>query len=39
MRAEWINRNFRWQKDRDGWQFMGQNLKRIPLAVQPRQEP
>ena len=39
MKAEWINRNFRWHKTRDGWQFVGLNVKPATLAVQPRKEP
>ncbi len=31
MRAEWINRNFRWQPSKDGWQFRGQGLTAIPV--------
>lgn len=31
MKAEWINRNFRWQKSKDGWQFHGQDLAPIPV--------
>ncbi|NMK45323.1 hypothetical protein HG262_03705 [Achromobacter sp. Bel] len=38
MKAEWINRNFRWQEGKDGWQFVGQGLKAVPLPVPPRQE-
>ncbi|MGE8638003.1 MAG: hypothetical protein ACN6PR_05135 [Achromobacter sp.] len=38
MKAEWINRNFRWQEAKDGWQFVGQGLKAVPLPVPARQE-
>jgi len=38
MRAEWINRNFRWLEGKGGWQFVGQGLKPIALPVQPRKE-
>lgn len=31
MKAEWINRNFRWQETKDGWQFRGQGLSAIPV--------
>lgn len=39
LKAEWINRNFRWQKNGNGWQFIGQNLKPATLAAPPRKEP
>ena len=39
MKAEWINRNFRWQEGKDGWQFIGQGVQPVALPVQPRQEP
>ncbi len=39
LKAEWINRNFRWQKLGDSWQFIGQKLKPVALDVQPREEP
>ncbi|MGE8635195.1 MAG: hypothetical protein ACN6P8_16775 [Achromobacter piechaudii] len=39
LKAAWINRNFRWQKNGDGWQFVGQNLKPVALAAPPRKEP
>lgn len=38
MKAEWINRNFRWQESKDGWQFVGQGLKAVALPVPSRQE-
>ncbi|WP_291381615.1 MULTISPECIES: hypothetical protein [Achromobacter] len=38
LKAEWINRNFRWQEGKGGWQFSGQGLKPVPLPVQPRKE-
>ncbi|CAB3656802.1 hypothetical protein LMG26690_00346 [Achromobacter animicus] len=38
LKAEWINRNFRWQEGKGGWQFVGQGLKPAPLPVQPRKE-
>lgn len=31
MKAEWLNRNFRWQESKDGWQFRGQGLAVIPV--------
>lgn len=31
MKAEWLNRNFRWQESKDGWQFRGQGLTAIPV--------
>lgn len=39
LKAEWINRNFRWQEGKDGWLFNGQGLKSAPLAVPARKEP
>lgn len=43
LKAAWINRNFRWLEDKDGWRFDGQGLKSAPLAALPstprRQEP
>ncbi len=39
LKAEWINRNFRWQKVGDSWQFIGQKLRPVALDVQPRREP
>lgn len=39
LKAEWINRNFRWQKLGDSWQFIGHKLKPVALDVQPRKEP
>lgn len=38
MKAEWMNRNFRWQEGRDGWQFVGLGLKPVPLLAPVRQE-
>jgi hypothetical protein len=38
MQADWINRNFRWQEGKDGWQFNGQGLKPAPLAVPASKE-
>ncbi|WP_233214015.1 hypothetical protein [Achromobacter sp. MYb9] len=38
LKAEWVNRNFRWQQTQDGWQFIGQGLKPVALAGKPRQE-
>ncbi len=31
MKAEWLNRNFRWQESKNGWQFRGQGLTVIPV--------
>lgn len=39
MKAEWINRNFRWQEGKDGWQFIGQGVKPVALPAQSRREP
>lgn len=33
MKAEWINRNFRWQQGKDGWQFIGQGLTPVALPA------
>lgn len=38
LKAEWINRNFRWQQGKDGWQFIGQGLKPAALPVQSKKE-
>lgn len=38
LKAAWINRNFRWQEGRDGWQFNGQGLKSAPLATPASKE-
>ncbi|WP_454673942.1 hypothetical protein [Achromobacter pestifer] len=39
MKVEWVNRNFRWQEGRDGWEFIGLGLKPVPLQTPTRQEP
>ncbi|WMD22391.1 hypothetical protein RAS12_08435 [Achromobacter seleniivolatilans] len=31
LKAEWINRNFRWQQSKDGWQLIGQGLLSAPI--------
>lgn len=38
LKAEWINRNFRWQEGKGGWQFVGQGLQPVALPVQPRKD-
>ncbi|QVQ29666.1 hypothetical protein HLG70_08460 [Achromobacter deleyi] len=38
MQADWINRNFRWQQGKDGWQFNGQGLNSAPLAAPASKE-
>ncbi|ADP16340.1 hypothetical protein AXYL_03020 [Achromobacter xylosoxidans A8] len=38
LKAEWINRNFRWHKTAQGWQLRGQGLDSSPVLAQERGE-